>query len=287
MKSPIAYINGDYVALEDARVSVLDRGFLFGDSVYEVIPVYAGQCYRLAAHIARLQRSLAGIGLAGPHSDAEWTTLIEALVARSGGDDISVYVQVTRGAQAQREHRLPEVPRPNVVAFCQHRTPPDPELFEHGISAVTMTDTRWQYCSIKSTALLANVLIADQACNQGAAEALLTRDGNVLEGASSNVFAVIDGRITTPALRETILAGITRGAILELLRQHGRTHAEVDTLPVAQLADAEEIWITSSTREIYPVTYLDGVPVGTGQPGPVWADISALLHDDTGESSTS
>lgn len=277
----VSYVNGDYVPLEQARISVLDRGFLFADSVYEVIPVYAGRCYRLSAHIQRLQRSLAAIGVADPRPADAWATLIEDLVARNGGGDLSAYLQVTRGAMAQRDHRLPDTLEPGVVAFCQTRSPPHPALFEHGISAVTMADSRWQYCCVKSTALLANVLAANEADAAGAAEALLTRDGQVLEGTSSNVFAVLDGCITTPALRERILAGITRGAILELARQQALPHAEVEALPVARLAAAEEVWITSSTREIYPVTRLDGAAVGTGQPGPVWARMFALLQSDT------
>lgn len=278
----IAYVNGSHMALKEARIPVLDRGFLFGDSVYEVIPVYAGRCYRLMRHIERLQNSMTGIGLPNPHSAITWTTLIEDLVARNGGGDISVYLQVTRGVQPRRDHRLPESPRPNVVAFCQTRTIPDPALFEDGITAITMADTRWQYCSIKSTALLANVLLADNARAQGAAEALLTRDGQVLEGSSSNVFVVLEGCITTPTLRDTILPGITRGAILELAHQHNLAHAAVETLSTQQVAAAEEIWITSSTREIYPVTQLDGTMVGTGRPGPIWTHMSALLHSDVG-----
>lgn len=281
MSDAIAYVNGDYVALAEARISVLDRGFLFADSVYEVVPVYAGRCYRLQAHVKRLQQSLAGIGLEHPYSSADWTALLENLVARNGGGDISVYLQVTRGAMAQRAHTLPNNPEPGVVAFCQPRSAPNPALLENGISAITLADTRWQYCRIKSTALLANVLAADEARRAGAAEALLTRDGQVLEGTSSNVFAVIDGCITTPALRDTILPGITRATILELARKHALPHAEVDELSVARLAAADEIWITSSTREIYPVTRLDDAAVGSGRPGPVRARMSTLLQTDT------
>src|SRR5699024_9306543 len=176
----VAYVNGDYVALAEARISVLDRGFLFADAVYEVIPVYAGRCYQLRPHVERLQQSMAGIGLDHPYSAADWTALIEALVARNGGGDLSVYLQVTRGAMPQRSHGLPDNPEPGVVAFCQPRAAPDPTLLENGISAITLADRRWQYCRIKSTALLANVLAADEARAAGAAEALLTRDGQVL-----------------------------------------------------------------------------------------------------------
>lgn len=277
----MAYVNGAFVPLTEARVSVLDRGFLFGDAVYEVIPVYAGLCYRLQAHVQRLQRSMAAIALPDPHTIDGWTRLIEGLVARNGGGETSVYLQVTRGAQPRRDHRLPDRPQPTVVGFCQSRAQPDPALFENGINVITMADTRWRYCSIKSTALLANVLLGDQARARGAAEVLLTRNGEVLEGASSNVFAVIDGCINTPSLRDTILSGITRGAVLELADEHGIAHAEMESLPLERLAAADEIWITSSTREIYPVTHLDDAPVGTGRPGPAWAQMFELLQSDT------
>lgn len=281
MTQAIAYVNGEYVALDEARVSVLDRGFLFADSVYEMIPVYAGRCYRLAEHVARLQRSLAGIRLSHARAAGDWTALIETLVSRNGGGDMSVYLQVTRGAAARRDHRLPDAPEPGVVAFCQSRADVGRDVLERGISAITMPDTRWQYCSIKSTALLANVLAADDARAAGAAEALLMRDDCILEGTSSNVFAVIGDELLTPALRDTILAGITRATVLGLARTHGVPHAEVAELGAAQTAGASEIWITSSTREIYPVTRLNGALVGDGRPGPLWARMRNWLQADT------
>lgn len=278
-----AYVNGAYVALEEARIPILDRGLLFADSVYEVIPVYAGRCYRLQAHIERLQRSLAGIRLETGRETGDWSGLIETLVERNGGGDLSVYLQVTRGCAAKRDHSLPARPAPGIIAFCQPRAPADPALLEHGIAAITMADTRWRYCSIKSTALLANVLAADEARAAGAAEALLTRDGCVVEGTSSNVFAVIDGCITTPGLRDEILAGITRAAILELAARHGLAHAETPALSLEQMQAAQEIWISSSTREVYPVTELDGARVGNGRPGPVWAHMATLLQKETAD----
>lgn len=281
MSESIAYVNGEYVPLEQARISVLDRGFLFADAVYEVIPVYAGQCYQLQAHIQRLQHSLAGIRLCTEYTTGDWTQLVNTLVERNGGGNVSVYLQVTRGSMPKRDHRLPQHPVPSIIAFCQARFPTDPALLEHGIAAVTMADTRWRYCSIKSTALLPNILMSDRAHADGAAEALLVRDDCVLEGTSSNVFAVIDGCITTPALRDEILPGITRGVILELARQHDLPHNETAALTVEQLRHADEVWITSSTREIYPVTRLDDAAVGAGRPGPVWEHTSALLHATT------
>lgn len=281
MSQSIALVNGEYVPLEQARIPILDRGLLFADAVYEVIPVYAGHCYQLDAHIQRLQHSLDGIRLSVEHTVADWNEMVHTLVERNGGGDMSVYLQVTRGSMPKRDHRLPKQPSPNVIAFCQSRSAADPALLENGISAVTMDDIRWRYCSIKSTALLPNILLSDQAYAKGAAEALLVRDGYVLEGTSSNVFAVIDGCITTPALRDEILPGITRGVILELARAHDLYHVETDALTVEQLMTADEVWITSSTREIYPVTRIDGTAVGSGRPGPVWQQTSALLQATT------
>ncbi len=277
----IAYVNSHYLPLDQAQVSVLDRGFLFADSVYEVIPVYAGRCYRLADHITRLQRSMTGIRLSHTYSAQDWTALIETLVVKNGSGDLSVYLQVTRGSAPRRDHRLPDHPEPTVVAFCQPRAAVSDDVLRQGIDAVTMTDTRWQYCTIKSTALLANVLAADDARAAGATEALLTREGCVQEGTSSNVFALIDGELVTPALRDTILPGITRAAILELARARDVPHTEVGDLTVAQIGPADEIWITSSLREIYPVTRLDSAPVGDGRPGPLWTRMRAWLQADS------
>ena len=278
-----AYVNGQFVALEDARISVLDRGFLFADSVYEVIPVYAGRSFALEAHIARLARSLERLGIANPHDASGWRALIEQLIEANGRGDMAVYVQVSRGASARRDHRIPQDIEPTVVAFCQTRSAPDPATLRDGIAAVTQADTRWAYCTIKSTSLLANVLAADAARAAGAAEAIMVRDGEVLEGTSSNVFAVIDDRLVTPALRDAILPGITRGLILDLAARAGIEHAEIDGLPVAALRGASEVWITSSTREIFPVTRLDAAVVGTGTPGPVWTRMRACLQAMTHE----
>lgn len=280
-----AYVNGDFVALEDARVSVLDRGFLFADSVYEVIPVYAGHCFALDAHIDRLARSLDMLGIANGRGRPSWRALIERLIEANNGGDLAVYLQVSRGAPPRRDHCIPNDIEPTVVAFCQSRAAPDPEILATGIAAVTQTDTRWQHCSIKSTSLLANVLAADAARAAGANEALMVRDGNVLEGTSSNVFAVIDGTLVTPALRDTILPGITRAVVLDLARRYGFDHTEIDALSLDTLRSASEIWITSSVREIFPVTRLDNTAVGNATPGPVWTRMRTCLQAMTNESS--
>jgi len=282
MTDSIAYVNGAYVPLSQACVSVLDRGFLFADSVYEVIPLYDGQCYRLQAHIRRLQRSLQLIRLSVERTTADWAELVEELVRRNGGGDLSVYLQVTRGVAPRREHAFPAQPEPGIVAFCQPRKPVDVNRLQQGIRAILHSDSRWQYGTIKSTALLPNVLLANAAHAAGADEALLVRDGCVLEGSSSNVFAVLDGGIVTPALRDEILPGITRGAMLELAAANNLPCTETDHLTVEQTKQAEEIWITSSTREIFPVTRIDGQAVGNGQPGTMWRTMFDLLQADTG-----
>lgn len=277
-----AYVDGEYLPLDEARVPVTDRGLLFGDGVYEVVPVYAGRPYLLEAHLARLERSLAGIRLMNPHSRDEWRNLLTGLIERGGGGDLMLYLQVTRGAYPRRDHRLPEKPRPTVIAFCQTRPEPDPETLARGVAAITRPDSRWARGEIKSTALLANILVADEAHVAGANEAILIRDGRVTEGASSNVFAVWDGRLATPPLSPAILAGITRESVLRLARTHDIPCAETE-ITATDLVAADEIWLTSSTREIYPVTRLDGEPVGEGRPGPLWTRLRLLLQAETHE----
>jgi D-alanine transaminase len=278
-----AFVNGEFLPLENARVSVLDRGFLFSDSVYEVVPFYAGRGFRLDAHLERLERSLALLRIVNPYERERWHEIIAELIEANGGGDLALYIQVTRGAPERRDHRIPDDIEPTVVAFCQSRAPVDPAVLEKGIAAITHEDTRWRYCTIKSTSLLANVLAADDARSRGASEALMVRDGAVQEGTSSNVFAVIDHRLVTPSLRDTILTGITRAAVLELAERDDIDHAEIETLSPAALRSASEIWVTSSIREIFPVTTLDGETVGTGKPGPVWTRmqtaLQAMAHD--------
>ncbi|MDT0619109.1 D-amino acid aminotransferase [Salinisphaera sp. P385] len=276
-----AYLNGRFLPLADAQVPVLDRGFLFGDAVYEVIPVYTGRAYALADHIHRLDRSLRSIGLADPLAPDGWSDLVNDLIARNGGGDMAVYLQVTRGAPSRRDHRPASATGPaTVVGFCQTRSPIAESLLEQGIAAVVRDDTRWARCDIKSTALLANVLLAGDAHANDANEAILVRDGRLTEGASSNVFVVSGGTLATPPLEAAILPGITRARVLSL--------AAANDIPVAQrrvetgeLRAADEIWLTSSTREIFPVTRLDGEPVGHGRPGALWTRLRALLQADT------
>jgi D-alanine transaminase len=268
------YLNGDFVPIDEACVSVMDRGFLFGDGVYEVIPAYGGRLLRLDHHLKRLQDSLDGIRLHNPLSNAEWKRILADLLLRNreqagAHNDQSVYLQVTRGTAAKRDHRFPEQVKPTVFAMSSAIGEPDPALETEGVAAVTLDDIRWQLCNIKAITLLPNVLLRQQASDQHCAEAILVKDGLVIEGSASNVFVIKDSVIATPPKGPLMLPGITRDLALELAAQHGLPYREAQ-IGETELREADEIWITSSTREIVPVTRLDGHPVGDGRPGPLW-----------------
>ena len=275
-EQPAAYLNGEFLPLHQACVPVLDRGFIFGDGVYEVIPIYAGRPFRLAHHLQRLANSLAAVRIDNPHTDGEWEGLIAELVRRNGEGDQSVYLQVTRGI-APRDHRFPADSRPTVFLMSNPFKPvPEAELRD-GVAAVTLNDFRWELCHIKSISLLPNILLRQQAVEHGAAEAILLRNGKVTEGAASNVFIVSDDVIVTPPKGDCLLPGITRDLVVELAMEHGLPCEERD-IPENELRRAGEIWLTSSTREILPVTRLDDIPVGDGRPGPVWRDMLGHYH---------
>lgn len=265
------YLNGHYLAPEDAQISVMDRGFLFGDGVYEVLPVFGGRCFRLDEHLDRLDYSLRETGIPQPLTRAQWRAIFDTLIARNGGGDQGIYLQVTRGVAPQREHKFPEPCRPTVFAMTRTLAAV-PERAPEPIAAIALDDIRWDRCDIKSISLLGSVLMTQQALDAGAREAILLRDGFVLEGASSNVFAVHDGVLYTAPKDRHILAGITRDLIVELVRQHGLAFRE-QALPAALLNSASELWISSSTREMVAVTQLDGLPVGDGRIGPVYRQV--------------
>jgi len=267
------YLNGEYLPLADAKVSVLDRGFLFGDGVYEVIPAYNGRLFRLDEHIARLNNSLAGIRLPMPQSVADWEAIFQPLL--EGDKDQYIYLQITRGYAPKRDHGFPEQVVPTVFAMCSEIKPFAGRF--NGIKAVTLDDTRWQLCNIKAITLLANILLRQEALDQGAAEAILVKNGYVSEGAASNLFVVIEGELITPPKNNEILSGITRDVILELAEANGIPYKE-DIIALEALQTASEVWVASSTREILPVVELDGAPVGDGKPGPVWQRMDALLQ---------
>lgn len=271
--SDTVYLNGEYLPLADAKISVLDRGFLFGDGVYEVIPAYAGRLFRFEDHIARLNNSLREIRLDLHKSVEEWLAIFQPML--DSGKDEYIYLQITRGCAPKRDHGFPEQVVPTVFAMCSEIKPFPGRVT--GVKAVTLEDTRWNNCHVKATALLAHLLLRQEALDRDCAEAILVRNGYVTEGAASNLFAVIDNELITPPNSNEILPGITRDVILELAEVNAIACKE-DVIAVEALQDASEIWVTSSTREIVPVIELDGQTVGSGKPGPLFQKMDQLLQ---------
>jgi D-alanine transaminase len=256
----------------------MDRGFLFGDGVYEVIPVYGGRLFRLDHHLRRLSSSLDAIRISNPLGIAEWRKLLEEVVERNGGGDRSVYLQVTRGVAATRDHAFPADVRPTVFIMSSPMSAGREIDSETGIHAVTLDDIRWDYCNVKAITLLPNVLLRQQAVEAEAAEAILIKDGFATEGAASNLFIVSNDLLITPPKSPSLLPGITRDLILELAAQHGIPFKEAD-ITLDELNGANEIWLTSSTREISPVTRLDDRSIGSGRPGPGWLQMIRIYQD--------
>jgi D-alanine transaminase len=274
---PLCYLNGDYLPLREARVSPLDRAFLYADAVYEVMPVYGGRAFRFDAHLARLGHSLAAIGMENPHSREEWRTIFATLIARNGGGDQYLYWQVTRGAEYGRNHApLPQLAR-TVFAFGAPLPVNSAAVLEKGVACITAADTRWARCDIKSTALLANVLLRQLAADSGATESILLRDGELTEASASSVHVVLAGEVLLPPNSQRILPGTTRSAVEELAARAGVPVRE-SAVSEAQLRAADELWLSAATRELQPVTSLDGHPVGSGVPGPLWARLYAELE---------
>lgn len=271
------FLNGQFMPESAATVSPLDRGFLFGDGVYEVIPAYGRRLFRLDEHLRRLGQSLDGVRIEHPWDEQRWSEVLHELVERNGEEDQSIYLQVTRGV-AKRDHSFPPGVRPTVFAMTSPLVPVPGEIRANGVAAITLDDIRWEYCNLKTISLLPNVLLRQQAIDTGAAEAILIRNGEVTEGAASNVFVILDGTLVTPPHGPRLLPGITRDLVLEIARAAGIPCEERSVLP-AELGAAGEIWLTSSTREILPVTRLNGAPVGDGQPGPLWTRMIALYQD--------
>ena len=271
------YLNGEFIAADEAKVSVFDRGFLLGDGVYEVIPVYDGHCFQLDGHLHRLQASLDGVRMGNPHSDADWKSMIQQLIKLNGGGDQSLYLQVTRGV-APRDHVFPEGVTPTAFAMSNPLQAVSEKYKQQGVSAITLPDIRWQNCNIKAITLLPNSLLKQQAQDAGATEALLIRDDYLTEGAASNAYVVIDGTIYTAPKDEKVLPGITREVVITLAKKGGIPLLE-QAVSLNQLKQADEVWISSSTKEVLAITQLDGEPVGTGVPGPVWQQIDALYQN--------
>jgi D-alanine transaminase len=278
---PTCYLNGEYLPLAEARVSPLDRGFLFADAVYEVMPVYARRPFRFVAHCERLTASLRELGMADPHTREQWHEIIATLIERNaphhGGENLYVYWQVTRGAEYGRNHApLPQIAR-TVFAFCSPLTLPDAAQLARGVSCVTAEDNRWGRCDIKSTALLANILLRDQAVQAGASETILLRGGDLTEGSASAVHVVLNGELVTPARSPQVLPSLTRDAVEKMAQRAGIT-VRAGRVCAADLRSAPEVMLSAATREVIAVTRLDGNPVGSGEPGPVWRAIHAGLQ---------
>lgn len=270
------YLNGDFLPIEEARISVLDRGFIFGDGVYEVIPVYSRKPFRLAEHLLRLQHSLDGIRLQNPHSDKEWTSVLEQLIAANEGDDQYVYLHITRGV-ARRDHAFPKGVKPTVFIMSNPLLTPPKDLLATGVVAITGTDNRWLRCDIKAISLLPNVLLRQTAIDAGAMEIVLLRDGFMTEGAASNIFVVKNGTLLAPPKNHLMLPGITYDVVLELAAAEKIPH-EVRRISEHEVRTAEELLLTSSTKEIMPITILDDKPVGNGDPGAMFALLYRLYQ---------
>jgi len=272
----IVYLNGKFVPISQAHVSVLDRGFIYGDGVYELVPVYAREPFRLPHHLARLQRSLDGIGLANPHTNAQWEAIIRDLVARQPFDDQGVYFQVTRGV-AKRDHSFPKGVAPTVFMMSNPLPLPSREQIENGVAVVTADDNRWHRCDLKTISLLGNVLMRQLATDRGAIETVMFRDGFLTEASASNVLIVKDGTIVVPPKDNHILPGITYDATMEFAADAG-VRLVVRPVPKAEALAADEMWLSSSTKEVIAITTVDGKPFAGGKPGPVFRKLWAAFQ---------
>ena len=271
------YLNGEFMPIGQARIPVLDRGFIFGDGVYEVIPVYSRHPFRLGEHLRRLQASLNSIRLVNPHDDQTWMGLITRLVELNEPEDQSLYMHITRGP-AKRDHAFPKVITPTVFLMSNPLTTPPQHQVSDGVCAITAVDNRWLRCDIKAISLLANVLLRQEAVEAGCVEAVLLRDGFMTEGAASNLFLVRNNVLLAPPKNHLVLPGITYDVVLELAQANG-IHYQVREIPEIELRSAQEIWLTSSTREVLAITKLDDAPVGNGKPGPMFARMFALYQN--------
>lgn len=266
--SQIVYLNGSFLPIGEARVSVLDRGFIYGDGVYEVIPSYRRAPFRMPHHLRRLQASLDGIRLANPMNDEAWDALVRDLIARQPFEDQSVYLQVTRGV-AKRDHAFPKGAAATVFMMSNPLTLPSRDQVEHGVAVVTADDNRWLRCDLKTTSLVGNVLMRQFAADHGAVETVMFRDGWLTEASASNVLVVRGGTIVAPPKDHQILPGITYDATLEFAREAGMA-MEIRPVRREEALAADEMWLSSSTKEVLAVTTLDGKPFASGVPGPVF-----------------
>ncbi|MCL4792058.1 MAG: aminotransferase class IV [Gammaproteobacteria bacterium] len=278
MAAPLhtAWFNGSFMPLSEVRISPLDRAFLFGDAVYEVIPVYAGQAFLLDAHLDRLERSLQELGIRNPHRRTEWIDIISGLIEQNGGGNLSVYLQLSRGADNRRDHAFPPESVPPTV-FGMASTMAEPHPDQLGLRAITLADQRWARCDIKSTALLANLLARQAAREAGAGEAILLRDGYLSEGSASSVIIVEHGVLVRRPDGPEVLPGTTTAAIFSAATGIGLSCRD-EMISEQRLRQADEIWVAAATRGITPVLELDGRKIGDGRPGPVWRQVAAAFE---------
>ncbi len=273
----MVFLNGKFLPIEEATIPVLDRGFIFGDGVYELVPVYSRVAFRLDEHLARLERSLAETRIRNPYSRAQWRDIIYRLVDDQPFEDQGVYFQVTRGV-AKRDHAFPKGAEPTVFMMSNPLVTPPRELLEKGAAAVSAQDNRWLRCDIKSISLIGNCLLRQLSAEGGENETILFRDGKLTEASASNVFAVKRGVILSPPKSHLILPGITYDVVSELARANGLP-IEFRDVTEAEVRSADEIWVTSSSKEVLAIVTLDGRPVGEGRPGAVFARMYELYQE--------
>jgi D-alanine transaminase len=273
----MVFLNGEFLPPEEAKVPVLDRGFIFGDGVYEVVPVYSRVPFRLDEHLARLERSLGETQIRNPYSRTQWRDLIYRLIDAQAFDDQAVYFQVTRGV-AKRDHAFPKGVEPTVFMMSNPLVNPPTEQVQKGGAAVSAIDNRWLRCDIKSIALIGNCLLRQLSAQQGIAETILFRDGKLTEASACNVFIVKRGVIQSPPKGNLILPGITYDVVTELARANGLP-LEFREVSEAEVRGADEVWITSSSKEVFPIVELDGRKIGDGKPGPLFKRMHALYQD--------
>ncbi len=272
----IVYLNGSFQNIREAHISPLDRGFLFGDAVYEVIPVHGGKPLLLKEHLERLERSLSEIRMVNPHTPEEWSSIVKSLIEQNSGGNLGIYIQISRGADTGRDHAVPDGIDPTVFGMASRIAGTD--SWDSGVTAITLPDLRWARCDIKSTALLANVLARQQAVEAGADDAILIRDGYVTEASVSSVIIVEGGVLVTRNNGPELLPGTTRQLVLTLATEAGLSCRE-EAISEERLRTADELWLMSAGRGVVPVTHLDGSPVGDGKPGPVWNRVKGLISN--------
>lgn len=277
MSDSIVYLNGEFMPLADAKVPVLDRGFIFGDGIYEVIPAYGKRLFRLDEHLDRLNNSLDATRIPNPYPESEWKKILSQIVMKNDAEDQSIYLQVTRGV-AKRDHAFPEKITPTVFMMSNPLIVTSEEMFNKGIAVITLDDIRWQYCNIKAITLLPNILLRQTAIDEGAQEAILVRGGEVTEGSASNIFIVIDGIIKTPPKSSRLLPGVTRDLIVELAKNNGMQCIEAN-FSRTELEAADEIWMSSSMKEVMPIVKLNDEIVGDGKPGTITRKMYQIFQD--------